>query len=79
MESKKDDVNELFYKTGTDSQTLKTNLCLPKGKGVGMDRLGVWFGPMHTSVYGADSQQGPAVQHRELYSVLYDNPYGQRI
>ena len=29
----KDDTNELIYKTETDSQTSKTNLWLPKGKG----------------------------------------------
>ena len=28
----KNNTNELIYKTGTDSQTLKTNLWLPKGK-----------------------------------------------
>ena len=33
------DTNELIYKTEADSQTQKTNLWLPKGKGVG---LGVW-------------------------------------
>ena len=37
---KKNDTNELFYRTETDSQTLKTNLRLPKGKCV--DKLGVW-------------------------------------
>ena len=31
----KNDTNELIYKTKTDSQTQKTNLWLPKGKGVG--------------------------------------------
>ena len=25
------DIDELIYKMGTDAQTLKTNLCLPKG------------------------------------------------
>ena len=29
------DTNELIYKTETDSQTLKTYLWLPKGKGGG--------------------------------------------
>ena len=29
---KKNDKNELIYKTETDSQTSKTNLWLPKGK-----------------------------------------------
>ena len=32
VESKENESNELIYKTETDSQTLKTNLCLPKGK-----------------------------------------------
>ena len=37
------DMNELIYKTETDSQTLKTNLWLPKGKMAGgRDKLGVW-------------------------------------
>ena len=35
VESKKHDVSELTYKTETDSQTSKTNLRLPKGKGGG--------------------------------------------
>ena len=35
VESKKKDTNELIYKTETDSQTLETNLRLPKGKRVG--------------------------------------------
>ena len=33
------DTNELIYKTETDSQTWKTKLWLPKGKGSG-DKLG---------------------------------------
>ena len=32
VESKKNDTNELIYKTEIDSQTQKTNLWLPKGK-----------------------------------------------
>ena len=36
------EVNELIYKTETDSQTLKTNLWLLKGKGGGRDKFGVW-------------------------------------
>ena len=31
----KNGANELIYKTEIDSQTQKTNLCLPKGKGRG--------------------------------------------
>ena len=33
----KNDTNELIYKTETDSQTYKTNLWLPKGKGEGVN------------------------------------------
>ena len=32
---KKKDINELIYKTETDSHTEKINLWLPKGKGWG--------------------------------------------
>ena len=34
-------MNELIYKTETDSQTQETNLWLPNGKGGEMDKLGV--------------------------------------
>ena len=34
--------SEFTYKTETDSQTQKTNLWLPKGKGAGRDKLEVW-------------------------------------
>ena len=34
--------NELIYKTEIDPQTQKTNFWLPKGKGEGKDKLGVW-------------------------------------
>ena len=36
------DTNELIYKTETDSQVLKTNLWLPKGKEGGEEKLVVW-------------------------------------
>ena len=39
---KKNDTNELIHKTEIDPQTQKTNLWLPKGKGKGRDKLGVW-------------------------------------
>ena len=39
----KNDINELTYKTETDSHILKTNLWLPKGKeGWGRDKSGAW-------------------------------------
>ena len=39
---KKNDTNKLIYKTEKDSQTQKTNLWLPKGKGGRQDKLGIW-------------------------------------
>ena len=46
MYNLKIETNELIYKLETDSQTQKTNLCLPKRKGGGgggeRDELGVW-------------------------------------
>ena len=39
---KKNDTNELIYKTEIHSQTQKTNLWLQKGKGRGRDKLGGW-------------------------------------
>ena len=38
---RKYDTNELIYKTETDSETQRTDLWLPKGKG-GRDKLGGW-------------------------------------
>ena len=67
------DTNELIYETETDSETQKTNLWLPKGKGDGRDKLGVWDQQIYTVVNKIDKQQGPTVQHRELYSISCNN------
>ena len=40
--TKKKDTNELIDKTEIDPQTQKTNLWVPKEKGGGWDKLGVW-------------------------------------
>ena len=46
---KKKDINELTYKAETDSQTLKINLWLPKGKGGGRrDKIVVWDSHIYT-------------------------------
>ena len=44
---KRNDTNELTYKTERDSQTYKTNLWLPGGR----DGLGVWDGHAHTAIF----------------------------
>ena len=54
----KNDTNGLIYKIETDSQTSKTNLWLPKGKGEGKDGSGVWDWHMHTIINGSRIAQG---------------------
>ena len=39
-----------------------------RGKG-GRDRLGVWDQQIQTTIYKRGKQQGPTVEHREVYSV----------
>ena len=38
------------------------------------DGLGVWDWQMQTVIQRMDKQQGPTVQHRELYSISCDKP-----
>ena len=56
------------------SQTQKTN---QKGLGekIGLDgeKLEAWDKHIHTTIYKIDNQQGPTVQHRELYPVSCNN------
>ena len=66
-------MNDLIYKAETDSQTQKANLWLPKGK-AGRDKLGVSDQRIQTTIYKIDKQQGPTVQHRELYSISCNKP-----
>ena len=39
---KKKDTNEFIYKSETNSQTQRTDLWLPNGKGGGRDKSGGW-------------------------------------
>ena len=39
----------------------------------GRESQGVWDGHGHTAVFHMENQQGPAVQHRELCSILCKN------
>ena len=45
----------------------------------GKDSQGVWQGHAHTAIFKMDSQQGPAVQHRELCSVLCSSLDGRGV
>ena len=52
MGSNKHGTNELIYKTETNSQILKPNLWLSKGKcGVGSDKLGNWYWHTHLLLF----------------------------
>ena len=62
--------NELIYKTETDSQTQRTDLWLPRERE--RDGLGVWGQQMQTITFRIDKQQGPTIQHKELYPVSWD-------
>ena len=42
------------------------------GGGWGRDGLGGWDQHMQTTIYRMGKQQGPTVQHRELYSISCD-------
>ena len=39
----------------------------------GRDNQRVWDGCGHNAVFNTENQQGPAVQHRELCSILCNN------
>ena len=54
---KRNDTDELTYKTERDSQTLKTNLQLMEGRG----SWGVWDRQVHTAIFKMENQQGPTV------------------
>ena len=46
-----------------------------KGEGEwGKDGVGVWDQQKQTITYRMDKQQGPTVQHRELYSLSCGKP-----
>ena len=65
------DTNKLIYETETDSQTQRTDLWLPSGRrgGEGWIECGKC-----KLLYMECEQQGPTVQHRELYSISYNKP-----
>ena len=56
MWSLKNDTDKLINKTEIDSQTQKTSVELPKGKGEGRDKLGIWDEQIHATIYKIDKQ-----------------------
>ena len=56
----------------------RTYGCWREGWGVGeRDSQGVWDGHVHTGIFKMDNQQGPAVQHMVLFSMLYGSQDGR--
>ena len=53
-----------------EKQTHREQTCGCQWEGEwGWDKLGVWDQQMQTIIYSMDKQQGPTLQHRELYSI----------
>ena len=63
---------DLLDSTGNSAQSSVITLWSP-GERWGKGQLGVWDGHGHTAVFNMENQQGPAVQHRELCSMLCNN------
>ena len=74
MQNLTHDTNELNYEKDTDSGTERTEEEVWQGCG-----LELWDQQMQTIIYRMDKQQGPTVQHRELYSISCDKPEWKRI
>ena len=41
-----------------------------RGNMEGRDKSGAWDEHRHTTIYEIDNQQGHAIEHRELYSLM---------
>ena len=68
-------MNELTYKTETDSQPQRVNLWLPGGRMRGRDNQGVWDGHVHTGIFKMDNQQGPSGTLLNLMWQRLENGY----
>jgi len=68
------DTDEPTYETETESQAQRIDLWQLMGRGWGTGGVAGWGQHMLAFIYRLDKQQGPALQHREQYSILYDKP-----
>ena len=71
--------SELIYKTETDSTTQKQTVVAKGEWGLEREGLGSGDQQMQTIAQRMDRQQGPTEQHRELYSVSWNQPQWKRI
>ena len=61
------------------TEKFQKQLQLPKGKHREGNKSGAQDSHRHTTVYKMGNHQGPAVQHREPYSLFCNNQHGKRI
>ena len=47
--------------------------------GKGRESYQVWDGHVHTAIFKMDNQQGPAVQHMELWSMFCGSLHGRGV
>ena len=71
------DINELIYKTETDSQTQKTKLCLPKGKGGGGGIHWEFGNGRYSLLYIREINNKALLYSRELYAISCNKPHGK--
>ena len=64
----------LFTKQKQSHRHRKQTCGCQGGGGWGRDGVGVWGQQMQTIIYRMNTQQGPTVQHRELYSIPCNKP-----
>ena len=69
----------LFTKRKQTHRHRKQTYGYQRGRLAGRDKLGDWDWHIHTTIYKIDNQQGPTVEHRELYSIFCNNLNGKRI
>ena len=59
----------LLFRQSVASDSFSTLWTVAHQKGGG-DKLGIWGYQIHTTIYKIDKQQGPTVQHRQLFKYL---------
>ena len=67
------DTNETFLKNRNKPTGIENKLMVMRGERVREDKSGAWNQQIQTIIYKIDKQQGPTVQHRELYSIHYNS------
>ena len=69
---------DLLGSTGDSAQSSVITLWSPERKDGGRDSQGVWDGHGHTAAFNMENQQGPAVQHRELFFGFQGEGWGKQ-